>query len=151
MEAFTSIKCRGGGPGPQNFFFNSKLVFSISIRPPISKSTGLFFVPNEMRFCPVLAASISEEQVCCEASVVIVIYYRKAKKPKVCKCACKREAKLERGHTQARSRAHFLFVFWEFCIHFLHHNLLSSVYRVRLLNNRCIRRWSTSTTVNAYE
>lgn len=54
--------------------------------------------------------------------------------------------------THGRACAHFLFVFFgEFCIHFSHHNLLSSVYRVRLLNNRCIRRWSTSTTVNVYE
>lgn len=150
MEGFTSIKCIGGGPGPQNFFFNSKLVFSISIRPPISKSTGLFFVPNEMRFAPCWLP-LSRRSRCVARHLLWLSSI--IEKPKSLKFASvpAEEKQNWKEDTQARSCAHFLFVFWEFCIHFLHHNLLSSVYRVRLLNNRCIRRWSTSTTVNAYE
>lgn len=96
-------------------------------------------------FCSALGASISEEQVCFEVTVVIVIYYRKAKKPKVCKHSCRTEANWK--HVQTHTHTHI--PVW-FNIHFLHHNLLSYVYRVLSLNNRCIRKWSISTTVSLW-
>lgn len=87
MEDFVSFKSRGAGPVPQHFFFNFNPALTMTIWPPISMGSQsqqkLWCEKSFLRnpFCPVFAASISEEQVGCEASVVIVIYYRKPKKP----------------------------------------------------------------------
>lgn len=87
MEGLASVKSRGAGPVLQHyFFFNFNPALTITIWPPISMGSQsqqkLWCEKSFLRnpFCPVFAASISEEQVCCEASVVIVIYYRKPEK-----------------------------------------------------------------------
>lgn len=130
-------------------------MFTICIGSPISKGSQskqklcCEKVSYENTFCLAFGGSISEEQVCFEATVVIVIYYREAKKPKVCKHSSRTEETGSRTHTHTHTFMCTLPV-W-FCIHFLHHNLLSYVYRVLSLNNRCIRKWSISTTVKVYE
>lgn len=132
-------------------------LYRVSNLHGISKQTEIVFRESFLRntFCSALGASISEEQVCFEATVVIVIYYREAKKPKVCKHSSRTQGTGSRTHTHTNTHTiHNTFIcmlpVW-FCIHFLHHNLLSNVYRVLSLNNRCIRKWSISTTVKVYE
>lgn len=72
-------------------------LYRVSNLHGISKQTEIVFRESFLRntFCSALGASISEEQVCFEATVVIVIYYREAKKPKVCK---HRELEAGRAH-----------------------------------------------------
>lgn len=62
--------------------------------------------------------TISEEQVCLEPTVLIVIYYREAKKPKVCKHCSRIEetcsgtyTHIKTGETYVYSYAHFQFGF----------------------------------------
>lgn len=136
--------------------------YGVSNLQRISKQTEIVLRESFFRnaFCSALedlySNSISKGQVCFEATVVIVIYYREAKKPKVCKHSFRLEetgSKDPPTHTHRHTRGpeHSRRLPVWFRIYFLHHNLLSYVYRVLSLNNRCIRKWSISTTVKVHE
>lgn len=172
MDDFPLCLCQiySGGPLSRPHI----LVFTICIGSPIfrriSKQTENCVFGWESFSCEIhfarhrgkkrsSAVALSPRSRCVfEATVVIVIYYRE-----VCKRSFRAEGekKTKTGSMGARIQTHT----WEtahisvcalpsfsgFCIHFLHHNLLSNVYRVPSLNNRCIRKWSISTTVKVYE
>lgn len=80
-------------------------LYRVSNLHGISKQTEIVFRESFLRntFCSALGASISEEQVCFEATVVIVIYYREAKKPKVCEHSSRTQGTGSRTHTHTHT------------------------------------------------